>query len=611
MRLRNRVLPQAGTKANRDGESRPEPTSSGCPSYSGGGTVSPIVSCPTATAQSVDSISCSSPSSLFSSIPSSPLSLLHYQESSSSNVSPSSSLQSIGDVVQEATSAKVTAPAPDGRRTRKTWTKEMNIFIMRHYFILTNLESNTRTYLTPLHARFTAEYPEMNVGKQRIGDQRRAIVQRNFLTKQEINNIKEEIRILLQNPTPAEVNATTEHTQQGRIRWSDNLNETIMRSYYRLTNLETDLTTYRPLLHQDIITKCPSIAHLSVQRIADQRRSIVNNHLLSNDRLNRIREEVRNELNTSALQSQHIDENISVSTIHPSQIHNEHTLQSTQTTTNDDITNPTQITDDPPSLTLELAQQLEDMYAETYNKFKDSNPTTRPYIPKLKSSKKLSSIINHLNNVTLPNIFTPDTSFNVIQTSIYCAAYTSAKFNGARIRDISLNTIKPQAPWWQRRLEDRISDLRANIGRLTEYARGIRSPALEKHLSKIKQKYRIHTQHETQNTDIAHFLDTLKQKLNALANRLKRYKLTTLRKTQNKQFCNSEKLFYRKLTQHQSQQENSATVPTPESLKAFWSNIWSNQIEHQHNHWIEEDKERFKDTPEMKFEQIHLDLLKM
>ncbi|CAG4944704.1 unnamed protein product [Colias eurytheme] len=210
---------------------------------------------------------------------------------------------------------------------------------MRHYFILTNLESNTRTYLTPLHARFTAEYPEMNVGKQRIGDQRRAIVQRNFLTKQEINNIKEEIRILLQNPTPAEVNATTEHTQQGRIRWSDNLNETIMRSYYRLTNLETDLTTYRPLLHQDIITKCPSIAHLSVQRIADQRRSIVNNHLLSNDRLNRIREEVRNELNTSALQSQHIDENISVSTIHPSQIHNEHqTLQSTQTTTNDDIT---------------------------------------------------------------------------------------------------------------------------------------------------------------------------------------------------------------------------------------------------------------------------------
>ncbi|XP_041973432.1 uncharacterized protein LOC121729112 [Aricia agestis] len=38
MRLRNRVIPQAGTGAVCDGESRPGPSGSGCPSYSGGAT---------------------------------------------------------------------------------------------------------------------------------------------------------------------------------------------------------------------------------------------------------------------------------------------------------------------------------------------------------------------------------------------------------------------------------------------------------------------------------------------------------------------------------------------------------------------------------------------
>ena len=300
MRLRSRILPQAGTVANRDGESRPAPPGPGSPTYSGEGTVShQAAQSRTVAVQHVQSSPCSSPkSSLFSSIPSSPPSYLDIdQESISTNSpSPSPSLQLAMNVVQEATTAEITAPIQGGRRTRKKWSKDMNSFIMRHYFILSELETNTKTYLTPLHARFIEQFPEMTIGKQRVGDQRRAIVQRQFLTKQEIETIKEEVRVLLQNQPPSHTN--TDNTQTRRIRWSDNLNEAIIRSYYRITKLETDLTTYRSLLHQDVTSKYPEIAHLSAQRIADQRRSIINNRLLSAEQLNRIREEVQNEIGT-------------------------------------------------------------------------------------------------------------------------------------------------------------------------------------------------------------------------------------------------------------------------------------------------------------------------
>ncbi|KAG6438808.1 hypothetical protein O3G_MSEX000243 [Manduca sexta] len=482
----------------------------------------------------------------------------------------------------------------------------MNIFIMRHYFILTDLETNAKTYLTPLHARFNAQFPNMEVGKQRVGDQRRAIVQRNFLSKEEIRNIKEEVRNLLSKNQHLSLNTNTDiqHTQSNRIRWTNDLNETIMRSYYRLTKLETDLTTYRPLLHQDIVSKCPSISHLSAQRIADQRRSIVNNRLLSTDQLNRIRQEVQNEIisNTAYTlgDSTQLAKDTSVISTDPIETIQINSSQRQTTNSNDQ-----------PSLSTELQQQLEEMFWETFHTFKDTHPTTRPYLPKLKPSKRLASIINYLNTDILTKIVTIDTDFKTTHAIIYCAAYTATKFNGAKILDTcNLNSNSERKPRWQRRLEGRISELRANIGRLTEYIRGVRSTALQKHINKIKEQYKIHSQHETQNNDLSHYLDTLKQKLNALASRLRRYKETTLRKVQNKQFGNNEKLFYRNLTSPNSSPENNSPLPTPETLHTFWSNIWSNPVEHIENSWIAEDRQTLKNIPEMEFDNIPIDLLK-
>ncbi|KAF9808193.1 hypothetical protein SFRURICE_017345 [Spodoptera frugiperda] len=105
----------------------------------------------------------------------------------------------------------------------------------------------------------------------------------------------------------------------------------------------------------------------------------------------------------------------------------------TSTNTNDQNTRP--IAQTTLNLSPEILEQLEQMYMEHHNRFKDSDPTTRPYIPKLKSSRKLAAITTHLNAHILPKLLTSDTDFHTLQTSIYCAAYTIAKFNGARIKE--------------------------------------------------------------------------------------------------------------------------------------------------------------------------------
>ncbi|CAH1109132.1 unnamed protein product [Psylliodes chrysocephalus] len=65
-----------------------------------------------------------------------------------------------------------------------------------------------------------------------------------------------------------------------RMKWTNEINSFIMRSYYEITKLENDLTVYRYALHRAFTEKYPDLQHLTEQRIADQRRTIIKNTLI-------------------------------------------------------------------------------------------------------------------------------------------------------------------------------------------------------------------------------------------------------------------------------------------------------------------------------------------
>ncbi|XP_075975709.1 uncharacterized protein LOC142976307 [Anticarsia gemmatalis] len=579
--------------------------------------------------------------SLFSSIPSTRPSYMTRSTSTLSTISTPDS------VVQEVNLDYELAPTSG--QTRRRWTPEINKFILRTYLQLTALETDTKTYLEPLHLKFIEKYPDIQVSRQRLGDQRRAIVRNKLLPQKIIDEIyrevKEELNQLqitlqtqhVQNPynqqnVPTQNTVQTvslrpqsQNTTQTRMRWTNEQNEAIMRSYYRITNLGTNETAYRQQLHEDFISRFPSLAHLSEQRIADQRRAIVNNNYIKKDRLNILKQEIAEEL-----QSQ--NRNSAVTSTDHNLFCNEYNIENTQqphinTEQLDlfeelplNIQTSTSIIEAQTILSRE--PHIDETFQQAYTFYKDTEPTNRTYIPKQKPSRKLAHIVNYLNIITLSENTNNDTDFHTLQTLIYCAAWTAAKLNGAKILlqsgdNNTHHTKQEYKPSWQKRLERRLEDLRMKIGRVTQYINGNRSRYIVKQVQNIMKQYKTHTIHEEPNTQAAHTLDTLKQKLSVVTGRLKRYKACDLRKQQNSQFTHNEKLFYRNIRQATSNTQDNrrpsemVNTLTPDLLHSFWAQIWQNPVQHNAEaSWIQtEMTANCAEVQTMNFEYISPSIL--
>lgn len=147
-------------------------------------------------------------------------------------------------------------------------------------------------------------------------------------------------------------------------------------------------------------------------------------------------------------------------------------------------------------------------------------------------------------------------------------------------------------PPWERRLVGNIERLRCDIARMTSYADGIRSTKLEKIVKCIMDRTSTHSHHDEPNTTVQQCIDTLKQKLSVLTNRLSRYRTSRSRKRDNVLFERSEKNFYRKLGK--KEEENyEGLYPTQQEVSDFWSNQLSNPMQCDLKaSWIGEEKKR-------------------
>lgn len=329
MRLRSsNKVPQAGT---RNGESRPELASSGSPTNSGEGTESLQLAQSSTAASRVNTTS-SSPSSFISSTHSlfqSPSSSPHSFENPSTSRSSTATPMSV-DVEQEAEAIRLAPTTGTTKRARITWTNDMNKFIWRTYLEITQLETHTKKYLEPLFVRFTQSFPDIQTHKQRLGDQRRAIIRNRLLAPEILEEIKQEV---IQNMQNKALNTSKQNTQtlisdltdalsnsasgshsiatsyyhgrhnrinsqqnnilvnmkstltktgkpRQRMQWTEDINRQLLQCYYSVTNNETNLTTYRPLLHRKFTELFPELNFVSQQRLSDQIRVIHRNNLI-------------------------------------------------------------------------------------------------------------------------------------------------------------------------------------------------------------------------------------------------------------------------------------------------------------------------------------------
>lgn len=86
------------------------------------------------------------------------------------------------------------------------WDEETNIFIMRTYYYITKLETDSTMYCRKLYDNFVQKYPHLKVSSQRISDQRRVIIRNKLLSENVLENIKREVALLLKSENSEQPN---------------------------------------------------------------------------------------------------------------------------------------------------------------------------------------------------------------------------------------------------------------------------------------------------------------------------------------------------------------------------------------------------------------------
>lgn len=158
-------------------------------------------------------------------------------------------------------------------------------------------------------------------------------------------------------------------------------------------------------------------------------------------------------------------------------------------------------------------------------KFNGLMPEKRPSIPKQLMSSKLRDLMNIMNNSVLPSKIDNVITYSDLNLYLYSSAATIVKLNGGKLKETFAKQpkLKRKKPPWERRLEQKINELRADAGIITAYINN-RNKKLEKKMHAIRKKYSKHAQFDKPNSIPSEYLDTVKQKLSAYAKRLRRYK---------------------------------------------------------------------------------------
>ena len=116
-------------------------------------------------------------------------------------------------------------------------------------------------------------------------------------------------------------------------------------------------------------------------------------------------------------------------------------------------------------------------------------------------------------------------------------------------------------PWWKRRLNAQIKELRKEISKLEVLkGRTLKSEATEERLwnkYKVKQK------------GLRTVMEELKQRVTAKSKKIKRYQGRVNQYRQNRMYCNNQKMFFERLDKDKS----NDVIPDGNETKTVWKKI--------------------------------------
>lgn len=245
-----------------------------------------------------------------------------------------------------------------------------------------------------------------------------------------------------------------------------------------------------------------------------------------------------------------------------------------------------------------LHSDLEEEIMERWRQLKTELTWSRAKLPKLKITKQSKKVVFEVNSalekIAQANEHITLSDINIL---IYAAAQTVLKNIGYEMKENAGQRRKNDLKW-KKRIQHQIDEWRREISRITDIQQtkslSIKQQAIK---AKLESKYNIASA-----DDLTRVKEILKQKIQAKAQRVRRYKKRVLQYQQNKQFNEGAKSFYRNILNKQIDVKNH---PPIEDVEQFWKGIWEDNKQHNHEApWIESLKEENSTIPEMEWRDI-------
>ena len=134
-------------------------------------------------------------------------------------------------------------------------------------------------------------------------------------------------------------------------------------------------------------------------------------------------------------------------------------------------------------------------------------------------------------------------------------------------------------PMWKRRLQNKIKELRKDLSQLeVSKDKGVSN---SRHWERLERKYSIRVKR------LNVVVEELKQRITAIAAKVRRYQERVDSYRQNRLFENNERQFYRELDEEEERCDDDQ--PVAEESKQFWGNIWSQSADHKKDaKWLQD-----------------------
>ena len=277
----------------------------------------------------------------------------------------------------------------------------------------------------------------------------------------------------------------------------------------------------------------------------------------------------------------------------PEDINNE--IQTDLPPVNGDENDQNRLNDDE---TRELRQSLTDAYANSIltpfeNRYNIQKPNK-------KIEKTLEKAITKINKVLEDSpLLTDKIDVTNLNHLVYAAAITAIKTACLEKECLSRNLHKSTAKKkdWTFDMNRRINDLRTDISRISQMNDPNPSTKMKRNTNNMRNKYKIY---DEENRVI--MLETLKQRLSVLNNRLSRYQKRQKQYHQNKTFAEKPSKLYDQL---RGNRINITEPPQKEDIERFWKPLYENEKEFNKNAiWLNDYKSSLDTITPAEFNDI-------